>query len=157
MYTYADDTTLIITAATETGLQTLAQSELHNLITYFHNNNLVPNPTKTQYTIYCPTRPTDNITLQINNTAITRTSKAKLLGITVQSNLKHHQTITNIIKKLQQVIHKITYANKFLSTRDMKERYYSLAYSHILRVCTEMHNNKPLRAQPQLHKHYTGT
>ena len=150
VYTYADDTTLIITAATETGLQTLAQSELHNLITYFHNNNLVPNPTKTQYTIYCPTRPTDNITLQINNTAITRTSKAKLLGITVQSNLKHHQTITNIIKKLQQVIHKFRYANKFLSTRSMKEQYYSLAYPHLIGAISLWGTEKPnsTRLQP---------
>ena len=75
VYTYADDTTLIVTAATQQDLQTLAQSELHNLITYFHNNNLVPNPTKTQYTIFYPTNSIHNITLQINNTPITETKQ----------------------------------------------------------------------------------
>ena len=54
MYTYADDTTLIITASTVTDLEKLAQSELNNLISYFHRNNLVPNPTKTVYTIFYP-------------------------------------------------------------------------------------------------------
>ena len=46
VYTYADDTTLIVTAETVADLEALAQSELNNLITYFHDNNLVPNPTK---------------------------------------------------------------------------------------------------------------
>jgi hypothetical protein len=85
VYTYADDTTLIITASTETELQTLAQTELHNLITYFHNNNLVPNPTKTQFSIFHPTPSTRNITLQINDTAIAETNQARLLGITMQT------------------------------------------------------------------------
>ena len=58
VYTYADDTTLIITAKTMTDLQTLSQTELNSLIKYFHTNNLVPNPTKTQYTIFHQPRTT---------------------------------------------------------------------------------------------------
>jgi hypothetical protein len=56
VYTYADDTTLIITAPTLQDLETLAQSELSNLISYFHANNLVPNPTTTVYSIFYPRR-----------------------------------------------------------------------------------------------------
>jgi len=37
VYTYADDTTLIITANTPEALRRLAQSELNNLISYFHS------------------------------------------------------------------------------------------------------------------------
>ena len=150
VYTYADDTTLIITAATQSDLQTLAQSELYNLITYFHNNNLVPNPTKTQYTIFYPTPSTHNITLQINNTAITETNQAKLLGIIMQNTTKHQQTITNIVKKLQQVIHKFRYANKLLSTRTMKEQYYSLAYPHLIGAISVWGTDNPnsTRLQP---------
>jgi hypothetical protein len=150
VYTYADDTTLIITAATQQDLQTLAQSELHNLITYFHNNNLVPNPTKTQYTIFYPTNSIHNITLQINNTPITETNQAKLLGITMQNTNKHQLTITNIIKKLQQVIHKFRYANKLLSTSTMKEQYYSLAYPHLIGAISIWGTDNPnsTRLQP---------
>ena len=50
VYTYADDTTLILTAPNVQDLQKLAQTELTNLINYFYINNLVPNPTKTNYT-----------------------------------------------------------------------------------------------------------
>ena len=49
-------TTLIITAKTEQELRNLAQSELTNLIQYFHINNLVPNATKTIYTSFYPKR-----------------------------------------------------------------------------------------------------
>ena len=52
VYTYADDTTIIITTKTKEELQTIAQSELNNLINYFYNNNLIPNPTKTNYTLF---------------------------------------------------------------------------------------------------------
>ena len=49
VFTYADDTTLVITAPTMPELETLAQNELSGLINYFHSNNLVPNPKKTAY------------------------------------------------------------------------------------------------------------
>ena len=43
-------------AQTEQELRKLAQSELTNLIQYFHINNLVPNATKTIYTSFYPKR-----------------------------------------------------------------------------------------------------
>ena len=50
VYTYADDTTLVITAANKTELQELAQKDINSIIHYFHANNLVPNAKKTNYT-----------------------------------------------------------------------------------------------------------
>jgi hypothetical protein len=60
VYTYADDTTLVITANTLPELEKLAQSELSSLINYFYDNNLVPNPTKTTYTTFYPPDTTTN-------------------------------------------------------------------------------------------------
>ena len=57
IYTYADDTTLIVTAPTLEALQKFAQSELSSLINYFYSNNLVPNATKTVYSIFYPRTP----------------------------------------------------------------------------------------------------
>jgi hypothetical protein len=131
VYTYADDTTLIITASTLQDLQTLAQSELSNLINYFHSNNLVPNPTKTNYSIFYP-RNSQPIQLNIADTILEQKDKAKLLGFMIQDNLKNHQTINNIIKKLRPTIYSFRYANKLLSTTTMKEQYYSLVYPHLI-------------------------
>ena len=132
VFTYADDTTLIVTTETEEELNALAQTELGNLIQYFHRNNLVPNPTKTQFSVFHPNQPTRPIALTVNNKQITETTQAPLLGIQIQSNLKHETTINSIMKKLQPVIQKFRYANKLLPTHIMKQQYYSLAYPHLI-------------------------
>jgi hypothetical protein len=131
VYTYADDTTLIITADTLQNLQTLAQSELSSLINYFHSNNLVPNSTKTNYSIFYP-RDSQPIQLNVANTILEQKIKAKLLGYIVEDNLKHHQTINNIIKKLRPAIYSFRYANKLLSATTMKSQYYSHVYPHLI-------------------------
>ena len=129
VYTYADDTTLIISAQTQHDLQRLAQSELNSLIKYFHTNNLVPNPTKTNYTVFYPRTP-DQLQLTIHATTLEQRTQAPLLGITIQDNLKHTQTI-NIIKKLWPFIHKLKYANKLLPLHTLKDLYYTYAYPHL--------------------------
>jgi hypothetical protein len=131
VYTYADDTTLIISAQTQQELQTLAQSELSNLIRYFHTNNLVPNPTKTNYSIFFPNKP-EPIQLTIQDTILEQNTHAPLLGITVQDNLKYNQTITNIIKKIWPFIHSLKFANKLLPTHTLRDLYFTHAYPHFI-------------------------
>ena len=134
VYTYADDTTLIVYAESTIKLQQLAQSELANLISYFHSNNLVPNPTKTQYTIFYPT-PTplhDDITLHIGDVTLKHTTTARLLGVTMQQNLKHHETIKNIVRKLQTTIQMFRHVNKLVDRRIMVRLYYAYAYPHLI-------------------------
>lgn len=127
VYTYADDTTLIITAKTARKLQELAQTELTSLIKYFHSNNLVPNPTKTVFSTFYPRTPLD-ITLKIDKVTLDKKTQAPLLGMTIQNTLKYHQTITNIMKKLQPIIRNFKYLNKILSTEYMLALYYTHAY-----------------------------
>ena len=134
VYTYADDTTLLVTADTIEDLQQHAQNEVNNLVKYFHLNNLVPNPTKTVYTIFYPTTtPPDSLKFTMtNNTALEHTDSAKLLGIYIQRNLKHHNTISNIVKKLQPVIQMLRYATTILPTEYMLKLYYTFAYPHLI-------------------------
>ena len=135
VYTYADDTTLIITAPTAQDLQTLAQTDLDNLIRYFHENNLVPNPTKTTYTTF-NSNPLQILELTVTNGlydhTLAQTETAKLLGIFMQSNLKHTHTITNIIKKLQRTILTFRYATTLLDTQQMTKLYYTHVYPHLI-------------------------
>ena len=131
MYTYADDTTLIITAATLQALETLAQSELSNLISYFHDNNLVPNPTKTVYSIFFPHN-AQPIQLTIGDKTLQQDKQAKLLGHIVQEDLKYHQTINAIIKKLQPHMHSFKFANRLLPLTTMTALYYTLIYPHLI-------------------------
>jgi hypothetical protein len=131
VYTYADDTTLIITAPDIEKLQTLAQTELSNLIHYFHKNNLVPNPTKTVYSIFYPQTP-QNIKLTIGDLSLKHETDSKLLGIKMQNNLKHHHTIIHITKKLQPTIQRLKYANKLLPHHKLREIYFTHVYPHLI-------------------------
>jgi hypothetical protein len=154
VYTYADDTTLIITANSLQDLQQLAQSELTNLINYFYINNLVPNPIKTNYTIFYPNN-SEQFKLSISTTTLKQNEKAKLLGITIQKNMKHHQTITTIIKKLQPTIHSFKYATKLLPTNIMKQLYYQHIFPHLIGNITiwGTTNSKATYMQPLIRTH----
>jgi hypothetical protein len=130
VYTYADDTTLLITTDTVAELEQLAQSELNSLIQYFHTNNLVPNPTKTNYTIFYPI--THKLQLHIGDKILDHNHHAKLLGIIIEDTLKHKQTVTNTIKKLQPITQSLRYATKFLPRRNMIQLYNSHVYPHFI-------------------------
>ena len=112
-------------------LETLAQSELTNLIRYFHINNLVPNPTKTNYSVFFPQRPIP-LQLTIQSTTLIQNRNSPLLGITVEDTLRHTITIHTIKKKLWPFIHKLKYANKLLQTHILRDLYYTHAYPHLI-------------------------
>jgi hypothetical protein len=152
VFTYADDTTLIITADNTNDLQKLAESELANLVKYFYTNNLIPNPTKTEYTIFYPQK-LKSINLKVNkedDKYLKHTKTAKLLGLLIQKNMKYNETITQIIKKLQPIMHSFKYAKKFLPTQIMRNLYYSLIHPHFMLNMTiwGTENDKKTYIQP---------
>ena len=165
VYTYADDTTLIITAGTVEQLQKLAQTELNNVIRYFHTNNLVPNPTKTNYSLFHSInqpkifhpRSEPQLHLTIQNTTLAQNEQGKLLGVIVQNNLKLDQTVFNVIKKLQPTIQSFKYANKLLPEHAMIQLYYSQIFPHLIGEIsiwgTDKANAQYLQPLIRTHKH----
>ena len=102
-------------------------------MSYFHTNNLVPNPTKTNYTTFFPTPSPTDLYLHINDTTLTQNTEAPLLGVIIQNHIhKHTHTVTKIIRKLQPIIQKLKYAKHFLPTATMKQLYYTHAYPHLI-------------------------
>ena len=135
VYTYADDTTLIISTESIQTLQETAQSELSNLINYFNSNNLTANPTKTNYSIFYPTtkgKDQNRLELKIESTILEQNTSAKLLGIYIQEDLKFDETIRDINRKLQIIIQSFKYANKITTTNTMKQLYYTHVYPHLI-------------------------
>ncbi len=74
----------------------------------------------------------DTLELEIGNTVLQQSQKAKLLGIYIQENLKLHETITDIVRKLQPTIQSFRYANKLTPTKIMKQLYYTHIYPHLI-------------------------
>jgi sarcosine oxidase/L-pipecolate oxidase len=137
VYTYADDTTLVITAETMEELQQHAQANLDKLVHYFHSLNLVPNATKTNFTLFT-NPPSGTLPLELtmpdglHDPNLEQTNSAKLLGIYVQSTLKHHNTIANVVRKLQHTIRQFRYAATLLPKKYMIQLYYTHAYPHLI-------------------------
>ena len=149
VYTYADDTTMLIAAKSLEELQRLAQSDLSSLISYFYDNNLVPNPTKTNYSLFLPKPPPPEFSLTIGDTALKHNNEAKLLGIYVENTLKHTHTITHIIRKLQPHIQSFRYATTLLPRTHMINLYYSLVYPHLIYAITIWGSSDPQKAYLQ--------
>ena len=131
VFTYADDTTLVITAPTMPDLAKLAQGELTGLINYFHSNYLVPNPEKTTYSIFYP-KTTAQVPLTIGTEQLERVAQAKLLGVYVEESLKHRETVNKIVKKLGLLTHAFSYAAKLLPQHIMKRLYDTHVYPHLI-------------------------
>lgn len=132
IYTYADDTTVILSAPTTEILQQHAQETLNNLTTYLYNNNLIPNPTKTTYTPFYPKIFPKTFSLTINDTNLEQQNHTKLLGLVLQNNLKYDLHIQHIIKKLQPLIHTLRHINKIFHRKTLINIYFSLAYPHLI-------------------------
>ena len=64
--------------------------------------------------------------------ALQHKTAAPLLGFTIQSNLKHHTTVLNIIRKLQPLARQLKYANKFLAVKTLLGQYRMRAYPHFI-------------------------
>ena len=132
VYTYADDTTLVVTAAREADLQALAQSELGKLITYFHRNNLVPNANKTVHsTFYGP-----HLEIKVGDTVVEHTETTPLLGIQVQTDFQYEVTLAKLVAKLQHIARQLAYANKLLPLAELRKIYFMHVYSHIIYAIT---------------------
>jgi hypothetical protein len=119
------------------GLQQRAQEDLEKLINYFHSLNLVPNATKTNFTLFTKP-PAGSPPLEITmpeglcDPNLEQTKCAKLLGIYMQDNLKHEATIKNIVRKLQHTMHLFRYATTMLPTAYMCKLYYMHVYPHLI-------------------------
>jgi len=155
VYTYADDTTLTITAPDLKNLKKHAQTDLTNFVNYLHDNNLVPNATKTTYTTFYP-RDYPDVDLYFNETKLKHDAVTKLLGVFIQNTLKFHQNTTQVIKKLQPHIHTFKYINKILPTLTMKQQYYSFIYPQLIYAITiwghEKSNKEYLQKLHRTHK-----
>ena len=132
VYTFADDTIMIIIVDSLEQLEALAQIKLDLLIASFHEHNLVPNSTKTFYTFFNPTTPPNNFHLHINNNPLKHKTHTKLLGVYIENTIKYTHTIASIIQKLQPYIQSFRYANTLLTTDQMIKLYYALIYPHFI-------------------------
>ena len=132
---FADDTNIFVEHENIEQLYVNAKIVLEYLFTWFKDNKLTVNSSKSSFTIFTTKyKRTNNEILDIltvNNVNILMSSSTKYLGVFLDEGLNwkiHVDHVTNGLRTLFPVFYNI---RKYLSINQIKTIYYTLVYSKI--------------------------
>ena len=113
---YADDSFLSVVAKTEEALRERLQSIGEKVMSFFASNELVANADETGLLIIRPhKRKNDPLTINIGGAHVVESSKEKLLGVKIQSDLKwdtHAKTLRFNLQYRVGVLQRLKYELK---------------------------------------------
>ena len=107
LFSYADDTTILVEGPTIEDVYIHTHENLINLIDWLNANKLSVNLSKTNYIIFTPNQQryfvgNDNTELIINNTKIEKVNSTNFLGLIIDSKLSWEYQVNNICNKVNQ-------------------------------------------------------
>ena len=132
---YADDTQITASAETINELENILNFDLKNLHTWLCANKLSANCTKTEFIAiasnYRLNQFTNEPKIELNNEAIKRVKKSKLLGVMVDDKLLWDAHINEIIvPKVLKGLRMLRQLRDLLSLRNLIEVYNALVSPH---------------------------
>jgi len=129
MLLFADDTSIVITESSTTAIEHQAFSLLNDINSWFKNNLLSLNVSKTQYLEFrAKNNNTSELTQNLNPYSVTHT---KFLGLTIDHTLSWKLHIESLTKKLTSVAYAIRSLKYILPKETLKMIYFSQAQSII--------------------------
>ena len=140
IYSFADDTTLVINKQNIATLYQCANTEINNLYTWFCANRLSLNAQKTKYVVVrAPSTRCDfeGYNLTINGEKIVRVGNdrqeksVKFLGVHIDESLNWKCHTNYINKKIAGSLYALRQAKNILPTDCLKTLYYALIQPHI--------------------------
>ena len=135
IFSFADDTTILVSARTNEQLLTKANKALTEINAWFTANKLFLNLKKTQYMTITPSQksiPTDTKTLQIANHNIERATSSKFLGLHIDQHLTWKTHIAKTNSKISKAIFAIKQMQDFLPKTALRTLYFSLIHPHLI-------------------------
>jgi hypothetical protein len=170
LFSYADDTAILLTGNNWEEIRQNAESDMHLINTWFLKNNLRINYTKSNFLTFTHdkrTQPNFNeikihdSNCKTNNCScniINKTDHTKYLGLIIDQHLKWDIHINTLIIKLRKLQHLYINARKFLNIQTLRMIYFSLTQSILHYGITAwgglgiVASNKILRAQKSIIK-----
>ena len=126
---YADDTTLFKPVSAPSDLAEL-QSDIDIIHTWFSNNHLTANSSKTKVMIISTKHnPVPNLNLTLNGQPIERVSTAKFLGVCLTNMLSWNIHVDTICKKARTIIGFIHRSSASSSTLLVSVRHLDMVVS----------------------------
>lgn len=128
---YADDTSITISAKTQSELKEKAEKTIKEYMDWCNLNKMIPNLSKTNYIIYTIRKENiEDINITHNQT-IERKYTVKYLGIEIDHKLNWNEQIEKICKKLNQLCYIINYLKKTFNHKSLLTYYYAFGESYL--------------------------
>ena len=134
---FADDTTPVATGSTIDMAEDNMNNMLKDVATWFTDNKLNLNPSKTKYIVFNNKLKKDT-NIKINDIKIERIhdkgkeKSFKLLGIHLDENLKWNEHINSVGNKISSALYGLTKVARELTTSNKKLLYSGLIHSHLV-------------------------
>lgn len=129
---YADDTNILLMAATFPEVADLGNKIMKNLEEWFTINNLKLNHEKTNCMLFkCNNNLPTPTSINLNNKNYLFTAAAKFLGITLDETLSYKEHTENLSSKLNKACYGLRILSKNTNLAVSKIFYFSYFYSHL--------------------------
>nr|CAH7767839.1 unnamed protein product [Callosobruchus chinensis] len=140
MSSYADDTQLIHHFDPENALDSVVMldEDIESVVKYTKNHNLSLNPTKCNAILFCQKKFSNilktNLNIKIMNNTVQLAVSLKILGITIDENLRFSSHVANVIQKSYFRL-KILYSSKYVLSRNVKRVLCETLVMSVMRYC----------------------
>jgi hypothetical protein len=126
---YADDCSVKLTGSSANDLKHQTKTCLEEMHRWFQNNRLTLNIKKTNYIIFNSKHDmeVENIELD-DHSRVQRTSHSKLLGITMDENLRWSYHVNEVCNKIARVSYMLRRLSHICSDQILLNVYYGFAY-----------------------------
>jgi hypothetical protein len=132
---FADDATLAFVANNLQSLNKIVNDDLDAVQIWLNVNKLTLNIPKTNYLLFFNQKPNTTkkviFTVKINNTLLTRTLAATILGVTLDQHLTFQDHIKKVKSKLSSALFILTRVRGCLSFSTAIQFYHSFFASHL--------------------------
>ena len=141
LLSYAYDTTIYSSNTNVDILYAETNKELIKLDDWFRANKLSLNVKKINYSIFSPTKFTQetNRTLTLNNTTINREQSIRFLGLIIDQQLTWNTHINKLKSKISSSI--VNRVKRQLPHKALKSQYFTLIHSHLIYGITAWGNS----------------
>lgn len=129
LFSYADDTAMVVDSRYPSLLQKLAQENVNNIFSWLKRNRLVVNSDKTKYVVYSNQESINwnDFELLLNdNVKLNMVSEIKYLGIQLDRKLIWSGHAFYLSEKLRKLNYLFYYLKQFLSPVHMRRMYLAL-------------------------------
>lgn len=131
---YVDDVTVLKSNKNHGQLTVEINSTLQTLNSWFNNNNLYFNPTKTKYITFHTRQRTNipNLEIKLSDTQLEQVSSYKLLGIFFDDQLTFRIHCDYLRKLLNSICFQIRVLKTVFGTPELVNFYYAYVYSRLV-------------------------